>query len=27
VHNAIFVPAMQGFDPTNVWLDKNKQGG
>ncbi len=27
VHNAVFVPLMQGFDPTNVWLDKNKQGG
>ena len=20
VHNAIYVPALQGFDPTNVWL-------
>jgi peptide/nickel transport system substrate-binding protein len=27
VHNAIYVPAMQMFDPTNVWLDKDKQGG
>lgn len=26
VHNAVYVPAMQMFDPTNVWLDKNKQG-
>ena len=21
VHNAIYVPAMQNFDPANVWLD------
>jgi peptide/nickel transport system substrate-binding protein len=27
VHNAIYIAAIQGFDPTNVWLDKNKQGG
>jgi peptide/nickel transport system substrate-binding protein len=27
VHNAVYVPAMQMFDPTNVWLDKAKQGG
>jgi peptide/nickel transport system substrate-binding protein len=27
VHNAVYVPAMQMFDPTNVWLDKDKQGG
>jgi peptide/nickel transport system substrate-binding protein len=20
VHNAVYVPAVQGFDPTNVWL-------
>ncbi|TCO40604.1 peptide/nickel transport system substrate-binding protein [Kribbella antiqua] len=26
VHNAVYVPAMQMFDPTNVWLDKDKQG-
>lgn len=26
VHNANYVPAMQMFDPTNVWLDKDKQG-
>lgn len=22
VHNAVYVPAIQGFDPTNVWLSK-----
>jgi peptide/nickel transport system substrate-binding protein len=27
VHNAIYVPAIQQFDPTNVWIDKDKQGG
>jgi peptide/nickel transport system substrate-binding protein len=27
VHNAIYIPAIQNFDPTNVWLDKDKQGG
>ncbi|MEO6879613.1 MAG: ABC transporter substrate-binding protein [Mycobacteriaceae bacterium] len=27
VHNAIYVPAIQNFDPTNVWLSKDKQGG
>jgi peptide/nickel transport system substrate-binding protein len=27
VNNAIFVPAIQNFDPTNVWLSKDKQGG
>jgi peptide/nickel transport system substrate-binding protein len=27
VRNAVYVPALQGFDPTNVWLDKDKQGG
>ncbi|HEY6932588.1 MAG TPA: ABC transporter substrate-binding protein [Marmoricola sp.] len=27
VHNAVYVPAIQNFDPTNVWLDKAKQGG
>jgi peptide/nickel transport system substrate-binding protein len=27
VQNAVYVPALQGFDPTNVWLDKDKQGG
>jgi peptide/nickel transport system substrate-binding protein len=23
VHNAVFIPAIQGFDPTNVWLSPN----
>lgn len=27
VHNAVYVPSIQGFDPTNVWLSKDKQGG
>ena len=27
VHNAVYVPSMQNFDPTNVWIDKAKQGG
>ena len=27
VHNAVYVPAIQNFDPTNVWLSKDKQGG
>jgi peptide/nickel transport system substrate-binding protein len=27
VHNAVYIPAIQNFDPTNVWLDKDKQGG
>ncbi|MFG1815254.1 ABC transporter substrate-binding protein [Kribbella sp. NPDC049174] len=27
VHNAVYVPSMQNYDPTNVWLDKDKQGG
>jgi len=27
VHNTIYVPAIQQFDPTNVWIDKAKQGG
>jgi len=27
VHNAIYLPAFQQFDPTNVWIDKDKQGG
>jgi peptide/nickel transport system substrate-binding protein len=27
VHNAVFVPAFQNFDPTNVWLDGDAQGG
>jgi peptide/nickel transport system substrate-binding protein len=27
VHNAIYVPSLQNFDPANVWIDKAKQGG
>lgn len=27
VNNAVYVPAMQNFDPTNVWLSADKQGG
>jgi peptide/nickel transport system substrate-binding protein len=27
VHNAIYVPAIQNFDPTNVWLSPDVQGG
>ncbi|MEU8222040.1 ABC transporter substrate-binding protein [Kribbella sp. NPDC048915] len=27
VHNAVYVPSMQNFDPTNVWISKDKQGG
>lgn len=27
VHNAVYIPAYQNFDPTNVWLSKDKQGG
>ncbi|HYJ66876.1 MAG TPA: ABC transporter substrate-binding protein [Nocardioidaceae bacterium] len=27
VHNAVFVPAIQNFDPTNVWLSADQQGG
>jgi peptide/nickel transport system substrate-binding protein len=27
VHNTVYIPAMQGFDYTNVWLDPNKNGG
>jgi len=27
VNNAVYVPSMQMFDPTNVWLSKDKQGG
>lgn len=26
VHNAVYLPALQNFDPTNVWLSKDKQG-
>ena len=27
VHNAVYVPMIQNFDPTNVWLDKAANGG
>ena len=27
VHNAIYLTAMQAFDPANVWLDPAKNGG
>jgi peptide/nickel transport system substrate-binding protein len=27
VHNAVYVPSMQNFDPTNVWLSQGMQGG
>jgi len=27
VHNAVYGPGLQQFDPTNIWIDKNKQGG
>jgi peptide/nickel transport system substrate-binding protein len=27
VHNAVYVPSLQNYDPTNVWLAKDKQGG
>jgi peptide/nickel transport system substrate-binding protein len=27
VHNAVYVPSMQNYDPANVWLSKDKQGG
>jgi peptide/nickel transport system substrate-binding protein len=26
VHNTIYVPSLQNYDPTNVWLAKDKQG-
>ncbi|MDX6262617.1 MAG: peptide/nickel transport system substrate-binding protein [Kribbellaceae bacterium] len=26
VHNAVYVPSLQNYDPTNVWLAKDKQG-
>jgi len=26
VHNAVYGPGLQQFDPTNVWIDKDKQG-
>jgi peptide/nickel transport system substrate-binding protein len=27
VHNAVYLPSIQQIDPTNVWIDKDKQGG
>ena len=27
VHNAIYLPTIQNFDPTNVWLTADQQGG
>ncbi|MFI7061462.1 ABC transporter substrate-binding protein [Kribbella sp. NPDC050124] len=27
VNNAVYVPSMQNYDPTNVWLSKDRQGG
>jgi peptide/nickel transport system substrate-binding protein len=27
VHNAVYVPSMQNFDPANVWLEPGHQGG
>jgi len=27
VRNAVFIPALQNFDPTNVWLEPGKHGG
>jgi peptide/nickel transport system substrate-binding protein len=27
VHNAVYIPNLAGFDPTNVWLDPSKNGG
>jgi peptide/nickel transport system substrate-binding protein len=27
VHNAIYLPAFQNFDPTNVGLSEGQQGG
>jgi peptide/nickel transport system substrate-binding protein len=26
VNNAVYVPSLQMFDPTNVWLAQGKQG-
>ena len=26
VHNAVYVPSLQNYDPTNVWIAKDKQG-
>jgi peptide/nickel transport system substrate-binding protein len=27
VHNTVYMPLLQGYDYSNVWLDKNKNGG
>ena len=27
VHGAVYIPTIQNFDPTNVWLSADKQGG
>jgi peptide/nickel transport system substrate-binding protein len=27
VHNAVYIPNLQNFDPANVWLDPSAQGG
>jgi peptide/nickel transport system substrate-binding protein len=27
VNGAVYVPAIQNYDPTNVWLSADKQGG
>ena len=27
VNNAVYIPAIQNFDPANVWLTQGKQGG
>jgi peptide/nickel transport system substrate-binding protein len=27
VHGAVYIPAIQNFDPTNVWLSSDAQGG
>jgi peptide/nickel transport system substrate-binding protein len=27
VRNAVYIPAFQNFDPTNVWLSEDRQGG
>ena len=26
VHNAVYLPALQNFDPANVWLDPASSG-
>ena len=27
LHNTVYLPTMEQFDPTNVWIEKAKQGG